>query len=447
MPTLRPYQIDILNRVHDAWKHGYKAPCVVLPCGGGKSCVVAEMAKLTTWSGERVLFIVHRIELVDQIRRMFISWGVDMDYCTVGMVQMLTRRVKTMPPPKLIITDENHHCIAASYRRIYDAFPNAYKVGVTATPVRLNGDGLGDVNDTLIVGATAEWLIDNRYLASYEYYAPEITDITVGLHTRMGEYVQSEIESKLMKSAIYGDVISNYRKLADGKKAICYCASIKHSAAVAEAFNAAGIPAAHLDGDTPKLDRAGIITNFRSGKIRVICNMDLISEGFDVPDCDCAILLRPTKSLTLYIQQSMRCMRYMPDKHAIIIDHVGNYARFGMPDAPREWTLEKKDKKAHENNTVSVITCPSCYRTFERENILDGKFCPYCREPLPKMLREIEEKPNTELKKIEGFRLSFSRPEDCKTFGELQAYGKARGYKNGWAWHQAKQRGLLNDRA
>ncbi len=390
-----------------------------------------------------MLFIVHRQELIDQIKRTFIGWGVDMDYCTVGMVQTLTRRVKTMQPPKLIITDENHHCLAASYRRIYGAFPDAYKVGVTATPIRLNGDGLGDVNDELIVGVTAQWLIDNKFLAPFDYYAPVISDITVGLHTRGGEYVQSEIESKLMKSAIYGDVISNYHKLADGKKAICYCASIKHSRAVAEAFNAAGIPAAHLDGDTPKLERKEIVSDFRSGEIRVICNMDLISEGFDVPDCDCAILLRPTKSYTLHIQQSMRCMRYLPDKHAIIIDHVGNYARHGLPDAPREWTLDKKDKKTREVNTVSVITCPNCYRTFERENIIDGKLCPYCQEPLPKNLRVIEEKPNTELQKIEGFKLNFSRPEDCKTFGELQAYGKARGYKPGWSYYQAKTRGLL----
>lgn len=445
MQQLRPYQIDVVNRVHQAWAEGARAPCVVLPCGAGKSCLVADMARRTTWKGNRVLFLVHRKELVDQIVRTFIGWGVDMEYCTVGMVQTITRRIHKMRPPSLIITDENHHSLAASYRRIYDAFPKAYRVGVTATPVRLNGDGLGDVNDRLIIGVSAKWLIENHFLAPYDYYAPSVADLT-GLHVKQGEYVASEIESRLMSSAIYGDVIANYKNLGRNEKAICYCASIKHSKAVAEAFSKAGIPAVHLDGETPKPERNRIITDFRAGKIRVLCNVDLISEGFDVPDCGCAILLRPTKSLTLYIQQSMRCMRYMPGKQAVIIDHVGNYARFGMPDDDREWSLEKKDrtKKApREQNDVKIVTCPECFRVFEPNEL---RQCPWCGAPLPKKVREIQEKA-AELVRIEGFTLRYTQPSDCKTYAELQAYGKQHGYKPGWAWHQARTRGLIHDRA
>lgn len=445
MQQLRPYQVDIVNRVHQAWAEGARAPCVVLPCGGGKSCIVADMARRTTWKGNRVLFLVHRKELVDQIVRTFIGWGVDMEYCTVGMVQTITRRVHKMQPPSLIITDENHHSLAASYRRIYEAFPKAYRVGVTATPVRLNGDGLGDVNDRLVIGVSAKWLIENHFLAPYDYFAPSVADLT-GLHVKQGEYVTSEIESRLMSSAIYGDVIANYKSLGKGEKAICYCASIKHSKAVAEAFSKVGIPAVHLDGETPKPERNRIITDFRAGKIRVLCNVDLISEGFDVPDCGCAILLRPTKSLTLYIQQSMRCMRYLSDKRAVIIDHVGNYARFGMPDDDREWTLEKKDrtKKAlREQNEVKIVTCPECFRVFEPNDL---HRCPWCGAPLPKKVREIQEKA-AELVRIEGFTLRYTQPSDCKTYAELQAYGKQHGYKPGWAWHQARTRGLIHDRA
>ena len=131
-----------------------------------------------------------------------------MDYCTVGMVQTITRRVGKMQPPTLIITDENHHSLASTYKRIYDAFPHAYRVGVTATPVRLNGDGLGDVNDRLVIGVSAKWLIDNHYLAPYDYYAPSVADLT-GLHVRQGEYLASEIEARMMNSAVYGDVISH----------------------------------------------------------------------------------------------------------------------------------------------------------------------------------------------------------------------------------------------
>ena len=217
-----------------------------------------------------MLFLVHRKELVDQITRTFIEWGVDMDYCTVGMVQTITRRVGKMQPPTLIITDENHHSLASTYKRIYDAFPRAYRVGVTATPVRLNGDGLGDVNDRLVIGVSAKWLIENHFLAPYDYYAPSVADLT-GLHVRQGEYLASEIEARMMNSAVYGDVISHYTRLGGGQKAICYCASIKHSTAVAEAFNAAGIPARHIDGETPKPERAKIINDFRAGRVPVLC--------------------------------------------------------------------------------------------------------------------------------------------------------------------------------
>ena len=182
---LRPYQNDLVEQVRQAWREGYKAPCIVLGCGGGKSCIVAEIARRTTWNGKRVLFLVHRRELVDQIFRTFVRWGVLMDLCQIGMVQTFTRRLKKLPKPALIITDENHHSLAQSYKRIYEHFSDVPRVGVTATPVRLNGDGLGDVNDKLIIGVSTKWLIKHNCLAPYDYYAPSVADLT-GLHTKMG---------------------------------------------------------------------------------------------------------------------------------------------------------------------------------------------------------------------------------------------------------------------
>lgn len=389
-----------------------------------------------------MLFLVHRRELCDQIEATFRAWGVDMTLCTVGMVQTITRRLDKTEPPALIITDENHHCLAASYRRIFDAFPDAYKVGVTATPVRLNGDGLGDVNDDLVIGVDAKWLIEHEHLAPYDYYAPTLVDMT-GVHIRQGEYKAAEVEAKMLVKALYGDMIRNYRQLADGRKAICYCATIRHSRTVAEEFTAAGIPAAHLDGETPPSERADIVQGFRDGRIRVLCNVDLISEGFDVPDCSCAILARPTKSLTLFIQQAMRCMRYQPDKRAVIIDHVGNYARHGLPDMPRTWTLAKKNKQAREENEVHVKLCPECLAVFE------GESCPYCgwTKPAEPQPRRGLDRVDVKLEKIDGIHLDYTTPEDCKSFAQLREFGKARGYKPGWAYYQAKQRGFFHDRA
>ena len=168
----------------------------------------------------------------------------------------------------------------------------------------------------------------------------------------MGEFVIDENE--MGKSTIYGDVIGHYKKLADGKQAICYCSTLSLSKRTAQAFNDAGILSVHIDGETPKTERKEAVEAFRQGKIKILCNVDLISEGFDVPDCDCAILLRPTKSLNLFIQQSMRCMRYKPGKEAVIIDHVGNVFRHGFPDDDRVWSLESKKKRQKRKKIVCL---------------------------------------------------------------------------------------------
>lgn len=430
---LRDYQQDLIDGVHNAWTEGFRRPCIVLPCGGGKSIITADMAKRTTARGKNVLFLVHRQELCEQIENTFITYGVNMDYCHIGMVQTVTRRLDKIERPSLIITDENHHCLASSYKRIYEHF-ETYCIGVTATPVILNGGGLGEINDRLIIGISAKELIRRKCLAPYDYYAPPVADLS-GIKSRNGDYAAEDIEAALNKPHIYGDVIGYYKQLAEGVKAVCYCATIKHSQDMAEAFRAVGISAAHIDGTTPKTQRADIIRGFREGSIKILCNVDLISEGFDVPDCGAVILLRPTKSLTLYIQQSMRCMRYQPDKKAIIIDHVGNVHRHGLPDSDREWTLDPKPP-SKKKNSVSVRQCTECFYTHTPAPV-----CPNCghiyeikQKETPKEIQEAK------LRKIVE---AYSTPAECRTIQELYAYAKKKGFKPGWVYHVAKERGLL----
>ncbi|MBR2284590.1 MAG: DEAD/DEAH box helicase [Ruminococcus sp.] len=445
---LRQYQTELVTRVSDSWRHGRKAPCIVLPCGGGKSVIVAEMAKRTTLRKRQVLFIVHRKELCEQIERTFRWWGVDMRCCTVMMVQTACRRLEKLPPPTLIITDENHHSKASSYTKIYEHFPQAYRVGVTATPVRLDGSGLADVNDELIVGVSAKWLIENHCLAPYDYYAPNVADMT-GVRIKRGEFDAKSAENIMLEKKVFGDVIGYYRRFANGVQAVCYCTTVRHSQRMAEEFSAAGIEAAHIDGSTPKTERERIIGEFRRGAIDILCNVDLISEGFDVPDCGCVIMLRPTQSLTLYIQQAMRCMRYRPGKRAVILDHVGNYARHGMPDDDREWTLEGKKKQKGERQEIAAeerfYTCKNCYAVFPLEvNGVPTEFCPECDTPVERKVRkEIETESETGLQKIEGFVINTKTPEECRTYGELLDYARRKGYKPGWAYFQAKKRGLI----
>lgn len=438
--NLRQYQLDIIDEISHSFRQGYKSPCVVLGCGGGKSIIAAEIARRTTNKGNRVEFLDHRKELCDQIRETFTNHGVDMDLCNINMVQTLTRHLDRMSAPSLIITDENHHCLAESYKRIYEAFPNAYNVGFTATPRRLNGGGLGDINDKLIIGKSTKWLIQNGYLAPYEYFSHAIADLN-GLRSRNGEYIASDITSRMDKPEIHGDVIKHYRELADGKKAICYCASIVHSESTAAEFCKAGIAAEHIDGKTPKLLRDDIIQRFRDGTTQILCNVDLISEGFDVPDCGAAILLRPTKSLVLYIQQSMRCMRYVEGKTATIIDHVGNYKRHGLPDQNREWTLETKPQQTREqgDDEINIRSCPMCYYTH-----ITADICPKCGFVYEKKSRKIKWDKKKRLERITSIVLDYQTPDQCKTIDELYAYAKRKNYKRGWAYHQAKARGLIS---
>lgn len=447
---LRPYQEELVKGIQIAWRSGHRKPCIVLPCGGGKSVILAEIARRTTAKGGRVLFLVHRQELCDQIENTFRNGGVDMSLCKIAMVQTVTRHLEDELPPKLIMTDECQHSPSNTYKRIYERFPNSYMIGATATPLRLDGTGMGTVYDELIVGVTVKELIAMNCLSPFRYYAPDTVDMSSVRKVR-GDYSQSDTEAVLNKPKIYGDVIEHYRHLADGRKAIAYCPTIAYSEMLAERFSEAKIPAAHLDGNTPKDKRAKIISAFRKGVIKILCNVDLISEGFDVPDCSCAILLRPTTSLVLYTQQSMRCMRYQPDKTAIIIDHVGNVERFGLPDTDRKWLLNPPKKERGKiataaKNAISVKQCPKCYYTYYSTEIA----CPNCgytkievknlfedKKAVLKEYKEQMEKHDDELV------AEYTDVSQCKTMRELYAYARKKGYKPGYAYIQGKKRGFF----
>ena len=285
--------------------------------------IQAEIAKCATNKNNRVLFLVHRRELCNQITATFTAQGVDMELCKISMVQTASRSIDDISAPDIIITDEAHHSTANTYRKIYSKFPDALLLGFTATPIRLNKGGLGEVYKDLIASVSTRWLIDNHYLSPYKYYSVKLAD-TSGLHIKAGEYKADEVAELMQNKEIYGETVKQWKKIAKGKKTIVYCASVEASKNTAEQFKAAGYAAESLDGAVSKSYRASVMSDFRKGKIKILCNCELFGEGLDVPDCECVVLLRPTQSLTLFIQQSMRSMRYMPGKTAIIIDHVGN---------------------------------------------------------------------------------------------------------------------------
>lgn len=361
----------MIDDVAYEFKNGNKRVCMVGPCGCGKTVMVGWMSAGSVLQKNRVLFLVHRQELIDQSSETFTSMNISHGiiaareskqydrFAQIGSVQTVVRRLGEMPEPDFIIIDESQHVMASTYRKIVDYYPNAYVLGVTATPERMGGQGLGDVFQSMTIGPSVKDLIEWGNLAPFDLYAPPAKFDASQLRVKFGDYVREDLQLAMDDNTIIGDLIESYHKYAEGLKAIVYCVSLQHSEHVARSFRNAGIAAQHIDGETPKPLREQIIKDFRSGRVQILCNVDLISEGFDVPSAGAVILARPTQSLTLYIQQAMRAMRpdeNNPDKRAIIIDHVGNVFRHGMPDEERDWSLESKKKR---KMPTQIIRCKS----------------------------------------------------------------------------------------
>ena len=428
---------------------------MVAPCGAGKTVLAAFMCGEHVARGGRVLFLAHRSELLKQAAQTFERAGVAQitadrgaiielgDRITVMSVQTAARRADRLTEPTMIIADECHHAAAKTWQTVLQAFPAAHIVGLSATPVRLDGKGLGDCFDAMVQEVDAEWLIGNGYLAPYRYFSVPTLD-TGNLKKKRGEYQAADIEALFAQkgeSKVAGDVVAHYRRLADGQQAICYCPSVRLSQYYAERFSEAGIAAEHMDGDMTPDARQAAVERFRRRETRILCNVDLLGEGFDVPDCACCIMLRPTASLSLYIQQSMRCMRYREGKTAIIIDHVANHRRHGAPDEAREWTLDGRRKAGKDSDVPTTRECPDCYA------VLRGQpdECPYCGHKFERPPIDEEEIPEEDdAVQLEEIRFAKRREESAaRSLEDFQRIAKERGYKPGWAWMRAKARGYV----
>ncbi|WP_333603957.1 DEAD/DEAH box helicase, partial [Lactobacillus acetotolerans] len=303
MFALRDYQLEEYQQIVDSMRHGHTSIIVQSPPRTGKTVLMAEIARKTTQAGKRILFIVHRKEIVDQVIKTFKDQEVDMSLAQIGMVQTFTRHVEKLKSPAVLFVDEAHHVLAKSYRRILDAFPQAIKLLFTATPIRLNGNGFESVADDLINGKSIQWLIHHGNLAPVKYFAPKQIDTSVLKAKRTGEFTEESIE-RASKPKIYGNAVKHYLKLAKGLQAIAYTYNVSSAHQLADEFNRQGITAAAVDGSTPKEERKKIISDYRNGKIQIVTNNELFTEGLDLPNVDCVIMLRPTQSLALYLQFS-----------------------------------------------------------------------------------------------------------------------------------------------
>ena len=480
---LREYQRQFIEDVRKEFTC-HKRVVGVAPCGAGKTIMTGWMIREATQRGKRSIFFVHRHELIKQTSETFNRLGIEHGIIAAGVksqldlpvqiasVQTLARRLKTVPAPDFLICDECHHILANTYKSIVNAYSDSYLLGVTATPQRMGGINLGDIFTSMVKSLSVDELITLGNLTDFKYFATASNINLKNVKVKFGEYVNADLAKVMSDNRIIGGIVENYLKYARGKSAICYCVNIKHSKKVAKAFNDAGITAAHVDGETPGQKREQLVEEFRLGKIKVLCNAELFSEGFDVPNMQAVILARPTKSLTLFIQQSLRPMRpdvNDPNKVAIIIDHVQNYSRFGLPNAIHAWSLAPNPPKKHKE--APVKSCPNC-----------GLVVPLAQETCPECGYEFvtEEEKEERLKEHTGYSFRLEReigsskstgrgivhapktPEDFlkiarekkyqigwvafRALEHAQSYedcvhiADICGYKRGWAYHKWKER-------
>lgn len=443
---LRDYQKTLYERTRQAFLTS-KRVLTVAPCGAGKTYLFSEMIKNTNGN---CLVLVHRRELKEQHERLFKELGIT--NARVNTYQTERNRLGQYPKPRLLIVDEAHLSRSKRWSEIVEYY-DTYTVGLTATPVRLDGKPLGDIYGSMVTGVTTKELIAQSRLAPYEYYAPVTVD-TDNLKIQDGDFLLKDLEQLMSDRAIYSDALKSWKRIAPGEKTIAYCVTIDHAKHTAKMFTEAGYPAVEIDGETPTKKRDQIMQDFRNGKITVLCNVGIISEGISIDDCTCCILLRPTESHAMYWQQAMRCMRYQPGKVAKIIDCVGNYSRNPLPDADVEWSLTqsvKKPPKMNEHGDFKIRTCRECFMVFPTSDT-----CPFCGAKYTQTEKEIAAREEIQLERIteerkqELERLKKQQRIEvgrARSFDELLKIQKERGYKNGWAFRMAKIKNIPIERS
>lgn len=461
---LRGYQQELIDRIRQSLANGHRHIIVQSPPRTGKTVVMAEIARRATDRGNAVCFIIHRREVLDQAKATFKAQGVDPNLLEAGMVQSLTRHIDQIYPPEVIMIDEAHHALAKSYKRILDAFPMAYVLLFTATPVRTGRNQLDEIADDLIVGKSIKELTQLGFLAPFKYYGAKHKDVDYSRlrKSSTGDYVTASIDDAVSHK-IYSHTVDEYLDKADGMQAVVYTYSVEAANHLAEEFNARGITAEAVDATTPSLVRDDAVKRFRDQKLKILVNVNLFTEGIDLPNVDCVIMVRPTMSLALYMQFSMRCLNPRPGKTAIIIDQVGNWERFDLPDADRDWKemvkSHKSPAKRQKKSLVSVIQCPDCFGVVERKEVADNT-CPLCGySPLVKKrgykeqdAKLVEIKRSDRVKRIEKMisnkvllNVAGKALGQLQSRKEFEAYAKLHGYKPGWVWYMwdKKKKGRL----
>lgn len=449
--TLRPYQIDALNRLRDGIRRGVKRQILMIATGGGKTSVAAEMITTAVGRGKRVLFLAHRRELIDQcsarLDQFSIEHGVIMAghrryqpmlQVQIASVQTLVRR-EVKPRADLIVVDECHHARAGSYQKILDCYPTAPVVGLSATPWRMDGRGLGELFEEIVVGATTAELIKQGHLVPFTGFAYDAPDLS-NVERRGGDYDEHGLELVMGGVRLLGNIVGQWQAHAAGLRTVVFAVTVAHSKEIVERFRHAGVAAEHVDGETPTELRAAILERLRTGETTVVSNVGVLTEGWDLPSCEVCILARPTQSVGLYLQMVGRVLRPAPGKAvARIHDHAGCIVQHGPPDYERDYSLDADVSvgKRKSAKPPPMRTCLGCFAIYTPE--LEA--CPACgfvdekaRRP-PQEIQEATAIPIEEIKAPGRHAGEGTRRAVLRT---LLATAQRKNYKAGWASYRFK---------
>ena len=360
---LRDYQIDICSRVSEAFEH-HRSVMVQMPTGTGKTVVLAELVKRLKMKNEglKILIVAHRRELVEQIKATIKRMKMDSRNITVESIQTISRRIDALDfIPSLVVIDEAHHALAKTYKMMWDAWPDARFLGLTATPCRLNGKGFTDLFDVLVQSWDIPTFIKEKWLSTYDFVSIKSDGVTQRLIDSLqkrgadGDYQNKEMDMLLNKRPSIERLYQSFEEYGKDRKGIVYAINISHAKKIMELYQEHGIKAVAIDSKTPAAERQADIEAFKNGDIQVLVNVDIFSEGFDCPDVEFVQLARPTLSLAKYLQMVGRGLRVAKGKkNCVIIDNVGLYRVFGLPSQVWNWNamFEGKLKVGKKKETA-----------------------------------------------------------------------------------------------
>lgn len=464
---LRPYQQNALDSIRAAFRSGKRRVMVCSPTGSGKGVMLSNVINSAAAKGSRVLFLVHRTEILYQvsdymdhyeIRHGIIKAGEIHDprhNVDLASVQTMIRRIKQKDfgSYDMIVVDEAHHATASTYVEIIEKYQPKLLIGFSATPCRKSGMGLGTLFDELVIVATMNDLIEQGFLVPIRYYAPFEPDLK-GVKLTAGDYNEKQLNMVMMQGAITANIVQKWRDLGEGRQTICFTTTVAHSIALCEKFQAEGIHAEHVDGSTDPEERKEILRRYAAGEFKILCNCAVFTEGVDIPSISCVLMARPTKSISMYLQCVGRGMRLADGKQdMILIDCAGVYWEHGPVQEITNWTLNEKTKmesaknKERKERNSRPITCLNC------DLVYTGQLkCPKCGtvpvkekygmdvEEIDAVLGEIVYKGGTGSDKRKAAKKAVTMEEKQAFYSQLITHSRNKGYKDGWVARQYREK-------